>query len=124
MKMGAFLLFGRCVIDACLATFEESPEDKVADRLLNHRDQKFRLSYVLGGWRKSDLEKPDDDEFSFESEEYAQLNDDEGLPHTERVTEQPVFLTIISPNRLRTDPSAANWRSLRKVGVALSPTNS
>ena len=84
-----------CVIDACLATFEGSPEDKVADRLLNHRDQKFRLSYVLGGWRKSDLKKPDDDEFSFEIEEHVQLDDDEGLPHTERAKNRQTLQAYI-----------------------------
>lgn len=73
-----------CIVDACLAIFEGAHEDKVADRFLNHRDQKFRLSYVLGGWRKSDLEKADDDEFSFEDEEHVQLNEEEGLPHAER----------------------------------------
>ena len=101
-----------CITDACLAMFEGAPEDKVADRFLNHRDQKFRLSYLLGGWRKSDLEKPDDDEFSFENEEHVQLNDEEGLPHSERAKNRQTLtgyidraskLTQIVVTRLTTD---------------------
>ena len=40
-------------IDACLATHEGATAEKVADRFLNHRDQKFRLSYILEGGTKS-----------------------------------------------------------------------
>src|SRR5205807_10336531 len=35
-----------CVMDAALAILENAPMDKVAERFLNHRDQKFRLSYL------------------------------------------------------------------------------
>ena len=42
-----------CIADACLAVYEGAEESKVALRLLNHRDQKFRLSYVLGSWNPS-----------------------------------------------------------------------
>jgi hypothetical protein len=54
-----------CVLDAALAIFEKAPIEKVADRFLNHRDQKFRLSYLLGGWRKGDV-ADDQDEMSFD----------------------------------------------------------
>jgi len=62
-----------CVIDACLAAFAGAPVDKVANRFLNHRDQKFRLSYVLGGWHKTanlaGQDEEEEDEFSFEGAE-------------------------------------------------------
>ncbi|MDR6496787.1 energy-coupling factor transporter ATP-binding protein EcfA2 [Paraburkholderia terricola] len=41
-----------CVINACSAVWERLPEDKVADRFLHHPDQRFRLSYILGSWKK------------------------------------------------------------------------
>jgi hypothetical protein len=41
-----------CVLNACSAVWERMPEEKVADRLLHHPDQRFRLSYVLGSWNK------------------------------------------------------------------------
>ena len=58
-----------CIIDSCLATLDRQPTDKVAERFLNHRDQKFRLSYVLGGWNQAPPSgKSDEDEFSFDAE--------------------------------------------------------
>jgi hypothetical protein len=54
-----------CVIDSALAVFENAPKDRVADRFLGHRDQKFRLSYILGGWRADD-DGGEQDEMSFE----------------------------------------------------------
>ena len=65
-----------CVIDAALAVYEKAPTDKVADRFLNHRDQKFRLSYVLGGWRK-DADDSGQDEISFDEADEPQALDDE-----------------------------------------------
>ena len=37
-----------CVVDAALAVLEDAPPEKITDRLLNHRDQRFRLSLRLG----------------------------------------------------------------------------
>lgn len=66
-----------CVIDAALAVLENAPLDKVADRFLNHRDQKFRLSYLLGGWRKTDI-NDDSDEISFDEDEKTEIITEEG----------------------------------------------
>ena len=65
-----------CVIEAALAIFENAPLDKVADRFLNHRDQKFRLSYILGAWRKgaSGIEQ---DEMSFDEADDLEIFEDE-----------------------------------------------
>jgi predicted GTPase len=52
-----------CLLAACFAAFEGADDAKVAERLLNHSDQKFRLSYVLGSWPS--VADADDDEFSF-----------------------------------------------------------
>lgn len=54
-----------CVSNACLAVLRGLPEDKVADRLLHHPDQIFRLNYVLGSYRgKSGA----DDDWRYEGE--------------------------------------------------------
>lgn len=42
-----------CVLNACSAVWDGLSEDKVADRFLHHPDQRFRLSYLLGSWRKN-----------------------------------------------------------------------
>lgn len=42
-----------CVINACSSALEGAPDERVAERFLNHPDQRFRLGYALGTWRKS-----------------------------------------------------------------------
>lgn len=54
-----------CVLNACAAVWDKLPEDKVADRFLHHADQRFRLSYLLGSWRKNLPIEPADDEWAF-----------------------------------------------------------
>ena len=74
-----------CVIDAALAVLEKAPIDKIADRFLSHRDQKFRLSYILGGWRTSGA-GDEQDEMSFDDapESTAILDDEAALTEGER----------------------------------------
>lgn len=54
-----------CVLNACAAVWDGLSEDKVADRFLHHPDQRFRLSYLLGSWRKNLPAEPAADEWDF-----------------------------------------------------------
>ena len=87
-----------CIADACSAAREDAPEDKIAERFLNHRDQKFRLSYVLGGWREVGNQADETDEFSFDEEAEASTDGQEegGLGHEERARNQKVLQEILS----------------------------
>lgn len=73
-----------CVADACVAAFEGKKDTDVADRLLNHRDQRFRLSYALGSF--SDMPgKAADDDFSFDEPGDNEPDDeDDVVPTDER----------------------------------------
>ena len=53
-----------CLADACSGVWEGVDDAKLADRLLNHRDQRFRLSYILGPWPEEDASE-DDGDWSF-----------------------------------------------------------
>lgn len=80
-----------CVLNACGAVWERMPEEKIADRFLHHPDQRFRLSYVLGSWRKNKaIEQPTDDwDFGeFDSAAVAAAADDEAVPAAEAVEMQ------------------------------------
>lgn len=66
-----------CVVDAALAVLEKAPADKTAERFLNHRDQKFRLNYILGSWRQDELSGTQD-EMSFDAVEESPALDAEG----------------------------------------------
>jgi hypothetical protein len=55
-----------CIEAACLAAVEGQNDTKLAAALLTHREQRFRLSYVLGEMPVE--ESGDKDDFSFEPE--------------------------------------------------------
>ena len=55
-----------CVADACTARWDSIPDDKLAERLLTHRDLRFRLGYVIGSWKQvSPSEPQSDDDWSY-----------------------------------------------------------
>jgi hypothetical protein len=85
-----------CVIDAALAVLEKAPMDKVADRFLSHRDQKFRLSYILGSWRTNGP-VDEQDEMSFEDgADSPVVLDDEGvLSEAERAVNREAISTYL-----------------------------
>lgn len=70
-------LVHECVADAGAILWDDQPDAKVAERLLQHRDMRFRLSYVLGSWGQGAAAVADDDdgfddepaEFEIEGEE-------------------------------------------------------
>lgn len=50
-----------CVVAACSAVWDSMDDEKVADKLLHHADQRFRLSYLLGAWKTVNDDVADDD---------------------------------------------------------------
>jgi hypothetical protein len=81
-----------CVIDAALAVLEKAPIDKVADRFLSHRDQKFRLSYILGGWRTNGGgEEQEEMSFDDDSDLTVVLDDETVLADAERIANREVI---------------------------------
>ena len=69
-----------CLEEACIRRVQGQSDDKAMGALLSHREQRFRLSYVLGGWNQKVAEAPED-EFSFNDDEpqIEILADDETL---------------------------------------------
>ena len=86
-----------CITDACSAAREKAPDDKIVERFLNHRDQKFRLSYILGGWREVDDQSDETDEFSFDEDTEAttELQEEGGLDSAERTHNRKVLEDIL-----------------------------
>jgi len=56
-----------CLEEACLSAVQQKPDEKIAAALLAHREQRFRLSYILGSWLEDSIKEKD--EFSFDDEE-------------------------------------------------------
>lgn len=69
-----------CIADACAAVWDKASDAKVADRLLNHRDQRFRLGYVLGGWTADTGAEDDDWAFQGDTAELELLPEEEDAP--------------------------------------------
>lgn len=80
-----------CIINACSAVWEHLPEDKVADRFLHHPDQRFRLSYLLGSWKKNKLAEQGTDDWDFGEPDQAAAaaaNSDEAVSTAEADKQQ------------------------------------
>ena len=63
-----------CLVDAVIAVWDGKRDMAVAERLLNHRDQRFRLSYILGRYDEGVVE--DEGDFSFEDDDSAVSQED------------------------------------------------
>lgn len=79
-----------CIEEACLETIQGKSDAKIAAALLEHREQRFRLSYILGGWNTA--HESDDDDFSF---------DDEAIPDTSISEDEEVTAEEIENQRVR-----------------------
>ncbi|MFO1124356.1 MAG: hypothetical protein U1E25_03020 [Methylocystis sp.] len=83
-----------CVFNACAAVLEGESDERIMERLLNHPDQRLRISYILGGWRKAKaIEQPTaDDDWNFGGEEGASETamggEQEAVPANEALSHQ------------------------------------
>lgn len=71
-----------CVMSAATAVWERMADDKIADRLLHHADQRFRLSYVLGSWSalSEDVrQEENEDDWVFGTQTASSLIDTESV---------------------------------------------
>ncbi len=87
-----------CLEDACLEAVQGRADAKVMNVLLQHREQRFRLSYILGSWTKTN--NPDESEFSFDDDELSgpELDDGDAVSNEERslnVAKLDAYLTRI-----------------------------
>ena len=49
------------VLEACKTAWRDRPPEQIAQDLLNHKEQRFRLGYLLGSWLPADQEADQDD---------------------------------------------------------------
>ena len=86
----------RCSVDecleaACISVVGGQDDAGVAGALLEHREQRFRLSYVLGGWRQEQPGQKEDDQYEMDygygddASESEDLGDDEIVDSSEVV---------------------------------------
>ena len=107
-----------CIVDSCLAFLDRQPIDRAAERFLNHRDQKFRLGYVLGGWNQANAsEDIDGDEFSFDTE--AETIDtefeDDATPASEQTRNREALQGFLG--RIKLLATSAEQRLSNDLGI-------
>jgi hypothetical protein len=74
-----------CLLNACTAVWEKEGDARIAERLLNHPDQRFRLSYSLGNWRDDTAKPVSEDDWSFDEQpESAPVANDEEFVSSEQ----------------------------------------
>ena len=67
-----------CLEKACTSAISNASDKDIADALLEHREQRFRLSYILGSWQQEQPGQEDDEyEMGDEETEAAPLAKDE-----------------------------------------------
>lgn len=84
-------LVHECVADAGAILWDDQPDAKIAERLLQHRDMRFRLSYVLGSWGQGAAVQADDDD-GFDDAPQGFEADSEELPAVEEIAEMQATL--------------------------------
>ena len=119
-----------CVIAACSALWGQPTlaEDKLAERLLNHRDLRFRMSYILGSWgeptSKEDVSSEDDGwSYSPDAERGEDGEQNPDLPEAfDRASAQTLLATFIQRVRdLTVATLDALEEDLGRDFTALSP---
>jgi hypothetical protein len=114
-----------CVANACLAALYELPDEKIADRLLHHRDQIFRLNYVLGSFTAADKA---DDEWAYEGESATDTSNGETTEPAVSVEQQAKLKSVLEGfvSRIRPLAAIAKPKTEADLGItfsSLAPTN-
>ena len=55
-----------CLEEACASVIHGQDDAGIADDLLEHREQRFRLSYVLGGWQQGQPDEEEGDQYKLD----------------------------------------------------------
>lgn len=58
-----------CLEEACIGVIREYDDTRVAEALLEHPEQRFRLSYLLGGWQQGQLIQESEDQYEMDFDE-------------------------------------------------------
>ncbi len=93
-----------CIEEACLEAVQTRAPSKIVNALLHHREQRFRLSYILGNWGESASE--DNSDFQFEDEntddieleEHELVGPDDQKKNKERLAE---YLEVVIQNLVK-----------------------
>lgn len=107
-----------CILDAAMAAHNGANDARVAERFLNHRDQKFRLSYILGSWGGAALVDEDDDgedDDDHDDDASAPLSESESVSDGQRRANREVLEGLVA--RIRSLARAVSTEISVSLGV-------
>jgi hypothetical protein len=109
-----------CVADACAALWDDLPDDRLAERLLTHRDLRFRLGYVIGSWKQVPLasaKQEDDWDYDPDARQSSEAEEpDSALPTAADIARmQEVLKSYL--DRIRALSTQAKQRLQAELGV-------
>ena len=112
-----------CVADACAALWDKLPDDRLADRLLTHRDLRFRLGYVIGSWQQKKASAESDSGWDYDDEQTGEDTEvdllDGALPTATDLERMRMVLCSFL-ERVRALAAAAKQRLEEDLGVDLT----
>lgn len=103
-----------CLLNACTAVWEKEADARIAERLLNHPDQRFRLTYTLGSWRETEAPQVPDDDWSFgddSADSTTSAATDEHVPSEELRQCQAALAAYVKRVRSLSEPLIAKARA-------------
>ena len=113
-----------CVAAACAELWNDIPDETLANRLLTHRDLRFRLGYIIGSWKQTgtDAEETDDGWDYDEGETDTELSDveDDGTRPTTLEVERMQEKLRVFLKRIRALADAAKQQLQDDLNVDLS----
>ena len=104
-----------CLEEACISAIDNPPNKTIADALLEHREQRFRLSYLLGSWQQEQPENENDEyEMGDEETEAATLAEDEIVSGSELILNKDLLSEYIV--RIKEVAAAVQKQTAEKHG--------
>jgi energy-coupling factor transporter ATP-binding protein EcfA2 len=111
-----------CVFNACAAVLDRQSEDRIAERLLNHSDQRLRLSYVLGSGKSpvAATKRGGDDDWDFAPQIVAEapappVSDDEAISQPDATANAKKIAGYV--DRVRDIASSIGQPALDALGI-------
>ena len=75
-----------CLEEACFSAAQGHADTAIANALLEHKEQRFRLSYILGAWREETSAEGSGDQYEMDYEyDDADESETDALPESEAV---------------------------------------
>ena len=88
-----------CLEEACLCAVQQEGDLKIANALLSHREQRFRMSYILGPWQDENSKNEKNFSFDDEPSDIDKLREQETVSTTEAMRNQQRLTKFV--NRIK-----------------------